>query len=263
MKPLAFVRFAFGIAAFLASTSIASAQCRPTVEVDVETPLIDFGDTLRFFATFENPCSQSFDVEVVSWMTGTLGRPMSLLEGGYILNLEPGDAFVDRYEQLITDDNDQGRYTIGFRMIDRVTAETIAFAQSAFSLEIMLIDFAVTPGSRITDNSTVTSTIDIPLVNQSVTSDFNVDIDLTHTHIGDLRITLTSPSGRQVTLHDRSGGGSDNRIGNYPSTLTPDESLSRLVGEDLSGTWTLTISDQAGGDTGTLRSWAIKDYGAR
>ncbi|MDP7032697.1 MAG: FlgD immunoglobulin-like domain containing protein, partial [Gemmatimonadota bacterium] len=49
----------------------------------------------------------------------------------------------------------------------------------------------------------------------------------------------------------------------YPSVLTPDESLDALLGEDISGSWSLDISDNAGADTGTLNQWCLRlTYGS-
>jgi subtilisin-like proprotein convertase family protein len=85
-----------------------------------------------------------------------------------------------------------------------------------------------------------------------------VYVDITHTYIGDLVITLTSPVGTMVTLHDRSGGSTDDMQGWYPTELTPAEPLSAFVGEDTDGDWTIHVSDNAGVDVGTLNSWCLR-----
>jgi len=59
-------------------------------------------------------------------------------------------------------------------------------------------------------------------------------------------------------LHDRTGGTTNNIVGTYGVNLTPAESLSAFVGEQVQGTWTLEVNDQAGGDTGTLNSWSME-----
>lgn len=85
-----------------------------------------------------------------------------------------------------------------------------------------------------------------------------VYVSITHTYIGDLLVKLRSPQGTEITLHNRTGGGTDNLIGWYPSQLTPHQSLNAFVGQATDGTWTLTVSDQAGGDTGMLNSWCLR-----
>ena len=93
----------------------------------------------------------------------------------------------------------------------------------------------------------------------SVTEALRVHIHLTHTYIGDLVITLRSPGGKEIALHRRTGGGSDNIVGTWGESLTPAEDLSGLIGEELGGRWTLTISDNASIDLGNLVSWGIED----
>ena len=120
---------------------------------------------------------------------------------------------------------------------------------------------SVSPNLAIPDNDPtgVVSSLAVRGTGANVTNGFNLDIELVHTWIGDLIVTLESPSGTSVILHSRAGGSADNIIGNYPLTLTPSQSLSTLVGEPLDGMWSLSISDNAGQDLGTLVSWGIND----
>ena len=88
-------------------------------------------------------------------------------------------------------------------------------------------------------------------------SDVQVAVDITHTYIGDLILTLTSPSGTAVTLHNRSGGSTEDIVGTYGLDLSPAEPLSVLNGEGAGGTWELKVSDLAGSDTGTVNAWSL------
>jgi len=89
--------------------------------------------------------------------------------------------------------------------------------------------------------------------------DINVDMDITHTWKGDLTIDLQAPDGTTVTLHNRTGSSGDDVIGNYEITLPVDGpgALSDFVGGPGNGTWTLTIEDWVGLDSGTLNTWGI------
>ncbi|HIB01969.1 MAG TPA: hypothetical protein EYO31_08975, partial [Phycisphaerales bacterium] len=112
----------------------------------------------------------------------------------------------------------------------------------------------------INDNATTTSTI---VVNDAYCiGDTDIELDITHTFIGDLIVEVTSPQGTVVRLHDRSGGGSDNINAVYDGNggAVPDGpgTMSDWVGEIVTGTWTMTVSDNAGADTGTLDHWALK-----
>jgi subtilisin-like proprotein convertase family protein len=39
--------------------------------------------------------------------------------------------------------------------------------------------------------------------------------------------------------------------------LVPEEAMGAFIGENPNGTWTITITDDAGGDTGSLNSWSL------
>jgi len=112
----------------------------------------------------------------------------------------------------------------------------------------------------ITDYSTITSHIEV--TDAYCVGDVNVDVDITHTYIGDLVVELTSPSGVTVRLHNRSGGTTDNLVCTYDEQggTLPDGpgSLSDFNYAGVTGTWTLTVHDEAGGDTGTLNDWALR-----
>ncbi len=116
-----------------------------------------------------------------------------------------------------------------------------------------------------------------------VLADLNVRVAATHTFVGDLSFTLTSPAATVVTLLDRPGVpastfgcGDDNMnvtfddetvfdLENYcPGTTpwyvgsgSPTQPLSAFDGQSTAGTWTLTVTDGAGGDTGTVDDWEL------
>ncbi|MBB1420604.1 S8 family serine peptidase [Pseudoalteromonas sp. SG43-7] len=74
-------------------------------------------------------------------------------------------------------------------------------------------------------------------------------IDISHTYIGDLIVTLTSPSGTSSTLHSQSGGSADDIVQSY--------SLADFNGEVATGDWVLHIEDTYAADTGTLNNWSL------
>jgi len=112
--------------------------------------------------------------------------------------------------------------------------------------------------------------------------------NITHTFAADLDITLLSPGGTIVTLTTDNGGGFDNVFagtvwdddanpaGQVPyvnnqgivtdhlytnlvlaSPLVVEESMGAFMGEVGNGTWTLTISDDANLDGGSLVDWGL------
>ncbi len=80
-------------------------------------------------------------------------------------------------------------------------------------------------------------------------ADLSVFVDATHTFSGDLIITLEH-DGVSVVLADLVGS-----LDDYVPTLYG--SLADFVGGEINGTWTLTIEDVNGGDSGTLFDWNI------
>lgn len=113
----------------------------------------------------------------------------------------------------------------------------------------------------IADNSEIVSKITVP--DSFCIGDVDVDMDITHTYTGDLIVELESPSGVIVRLHDRSGGTTDDIVTTYDDDgagTAPDGPgvLSDFDYGDSQGTWILTVSDNAGGDTGTLNDWALR-----
>ncbi len=91
--------------------------------------------------------------------------------------------------------------------------------------------------------SSVLSTDETDLVG-SVT----VDVEITHTFRGDLRVTLIH-DGTEVVLHNRDGGSNDD--------LTLSVTLDDFAGQSRDGDWTLQVVDTARIDTGTLQRWSV------
>jgi len=138
------------------------------------------------------------------------------------------------------------------------------------------------------DPAGVSSTATVAGVPGMITN-VSVNIDTTHTWVGDLIYTLTSPGGTPITLLDQpgvpalsafgcnnndvvatfadgqpdpegicSGAGQGTSSDPWPVTMAaPVTALSTLNGEDANGVWTLTVSDNAAGDTGTLNNWEL------
>ncbi len=84
-------------------------------------------------------------------------------------------------------------------------------------------------------------------------------VDLTHTWIGDLVITLEPPPALGVApvfLHNRAGGSADAIKTVYDAASTP--GLAAFAGKACNGVWTLRIRDAAAQDSGTLVSFSLR-----
>ncbi|HEX5886611.1 MAG TPA: proprotein convertase P-domain-containing protein [Pyrinomonadaceae bacterium] len=86
--------------------------------------------------------------------------------------------------------------------------------------------------------------------------DVEVAVDITHTFIRDLQVTLVSPQGTNVPLHQRTGGDADNIIKTYTSANTPQ--LQTLRGQPIQGAWRLRVADLEAADLGKLNNWSLK-----
>ncbi|MFS8978260.1 proprotein convertase P-domain-containing protein [Cupriavidus necator] len=112
------------------------------------------------------------------------------------------------------------------------------------------------PALSIPDNDPDGTRDTIHIGDAGNVASIKVSVDISHAFIGDLRLTLTSPSGRQVVLHDRNGGSADNIRRSYDAASTP--VLSALAGEPLHGDWMLWVQDLAASDLGTLLRWELE-----
>ncbi len=152
------------------------------------------------------------------------------------------------------------------------------------------------PAVAIPDNSTTGATANLAVSGLTGTiSDVNFRFDgsscsnaagsttvgLDHTYVGDLTITLQSPTGTIVTLVSRPTNGAGSASGNnfcntvlddsgassiqsigttgdpYTGTWSPSSPLSALNGQNPNGTWILKAVDGASVDTGNIRAFSL------
>lgn len=140
--------------------------------------------------------------------------------------------------------------------------------------------YGSSPSLAIPDNNPAGITDVLNAVSSGTVADINVNLEINHTWVGDINLTLTSPSGTTVTLIDRIGtttGGvgcgqndilatiddaagpalEDQCASPITGTYTGIDLLSAFNGEPVNGNWTVWISDNASLDFGTLISWSL------
>lgn len=156
-------------------------------------------------------------------------------------------------------------------------------------------DICSSPNVAIPDNtpdSGVTDTLVVECPSGPIT-DLDVLVQISHTWVGDLEVTLTKQGGPSAIILDRPGlagaepppgsccgcGGNDVDatfddsgvagaesmcfdspaiMGNVIAGEAEDNTLmATFNGEDLCGTWDLRVTDGAGADTGTLNTWCL------
>jgi subtilisin-like proprotein convertase family protein len=143
-------------------------------------------------------------------------------------------------------------------------------------------------GFSIPDNNPAGASSSIVVADSGNLVDLNVTLNtMAHTWVGDLIIRLSNGS-TTVDLINRPGvpelgtvGYSWNLLGNYTfddaagttfesigngvgsafnlasGSYAPEQALAAFNGQSLAGTWTLSISDNAGLDLGSLGSWTL------
>ncbi|MEU6073216.1 proprotein convertase P-domain-containing protein [Micromonospora sp. NPDC047074] len=100
----------------------------------------------------------------------------------------------------------------------------------------------------VADNTTVESTITVAGCTGNAGAASTVAVNVVHTYIGDLTVSLVAPDGSAYVLHNRTGGSADNINQTYTVNLSS---------EVANGTWKLRVQDSGAGDTGYLNSWTL------
>jgi len=111
------------------------------------------------------------------------------------------------------------------------------------------------PGTHIPDNDSVGIQRNLSTNVPGNVGSVEVSVDITHTWIADLQISVRSPAGTDVILHDEAGGSADDVVKTYTTTTTP--TLGSLAGQLISGDWQLHVSDRVGQIVGKLNSWRV------
>ena len=121
--------------------------------------------------------------------------------------------------------------------------------------------YSSTTPTNIVDNTTVTNTITVPPLGGQTITDLDVFVNITHTYVGDLLLSLQSPTGTTIALINTGLCGSadnmtvefDQQAGSAigavcPMTniyAIPTGSLAGFNGELMQGIWTLSVQDVA------------------
>lgn len=100
----------------------------------------------------------------------------------------------------------------------------------------------------IPDNSSTGAISEIEVKHQGAAGTVSVAVDITHSYIADLLVTLTSPAGKQITLHSNEGGSSNDINKTYEADFAQTE---------LQGVWRLKVVDSASQDVGKINSWSL------
>jgi len=126
----------------------------------------------------------------------------------------------------------------------------VAFTLQPFQPEGRLV-LTAAPGLTIPDNNTTGVSSTLNVTDPRSIRDLKVSFDITHTYIGDLRVTLRAPGFTKV-LHANTGREADD--------LHVTIEVPEAAGKPLAGAWTLAVVDSASIDVGRLDAWKL-DFG--
>ncbi|HUS32415.1 MAG TPA: proprotein convertase P-domain-containing protein [Kofleriaceae bacterium] len=108
------------------------------------------------------------------------------------------------------------------------------------------VSFEASTQVNVLDNTVAKSAMSV--TESRTLSELEVFVDIQHTYVGDLVVSLQHGSQTYV-LQNRSGGGQDNLVKTF--------AVPQAAGQQLKGTWTLVVEDTADQDTGKLRRWQL------
>ena len=116
-----------------------------------------------------------------------------------------------------------------------------------------------TPALQQRDSWSVTALEVIPLVRrvvvdrEGIISRIGLTLSISHARMSDLRIKIIAPSGRAIEVKpglERASSNEDIRI--------PSSQLRDLLGESLSGTWSISVRDENPGIAGQFVAWNLR-----
>lgn len=224
-------------------------------------------DTIEF-AESAVVSSIKVHVDITHTYRGDLRLTLIAPSGKSVILHQPSDDSTDNIQGTfdaastpalgsLTDESIQGRWTLQVQDLAGLDVGKL----NRWELEIegrgnATVELEDSPGVVIPDNDPVGIERSLSTEAAGRVQSVQVSIDITHTYIRDLVITLVSPSGPTAALHHRAGGSADNIKKTYTPATTPD--LQALHGTTIKGNWKLKVADLEAMDEGTLNRWALR-----
>jgi subtilisin-like proprotein convertase family protein/alpha-tubulin suppressor-like RCC1 family protein len=132
--------------------------------------------------------------------------------------------------------------------------------------DALFTEYDLYPAGSIPDNSPAGYSDTVTVTETFIVENIRVDVDITHTYIGDLDIYLSNGVD-EVLFRPKAGGSDDDLHASYASdgSLGADYEvpiLADLAGMSANANWTIRVADGYGGDTGTLDHWKLSLHGS-
>jgi subtilisin-like proprotein convertase family protein len=193
-------------------------------------------------------------------------------DAGFLNIIEAATVSTDIYSPVQIDNNSQYFWRVKPKNDCGEGVFSAAFSFSTIQFNCTTKDATALPIS-ISSSGTPVISSKIVFYEDLPVADVNVVIDLDHTFLADLVISLTSPAGTVVTLVSSSCGEARNINATFdddsPSfncsidpgisgMVKPLGSLSAFNGESILGEWVLEIRDNAPSDGGSLKAFSLE-----
>jgi subtilisin-like proprotein convertase family protein len=237
-----------------------------------------------FLVTYPNTAMEwdANTTETITWdVANTTSAPVSCANVDILYSTDGGLSFPNILVANVPNDGSHPITvpeisTSQFRIIVKCS-DNIFFDMSdeniTIGVEIVCVQFtSVDVPVSISSSGTPIVTSNLVVALGETTTDINVlNLEGTHTYLGDLRFKLTDPLGNQLTLVDRECGNNDDFDVNFDDaggslscpyndnqTASAVDNLSNFNGLNPDGTWVLEIADLANQDGGQLDAWSIE-----
>jgi hypothetical protein len=219
---------------------------------DLEVPVVDEHGAQVLDAEGQPVVEKGFYIFKNSWGTGGFGVDNPHGNGyGYLSQRyvrEYGSAYVSAepvidHDEICDDDQDNDRDG------DTDCDDADCADQPACQSPTAVYTFTSEQSAAIPDNDPVgvSTTIDIP--GSATIGSLAVTVDISHSYSGDVRVVLHRGS-QTVVLQDQTGG--------YADDIKKTFTVTDFTGTDMTGSWTLTVTDHAAYDTGNLNGWSME-----
>lgn len=178
---------------------------------------------------------------------------------------QPNNKFYNQYAQYLSSIFEGYSYSYSDKTAKPLVDLTPGKSTSPTLLQINLLSdvvkrsngVAAAPeetGKPIKDNRTVVSYLRVSGQSgesgaKMPYSSIGLNLDIDHPSVAELKVKLMSPTGQVFVIHDGGDEGENLRLTESP---LPSEKSG-----NPNGVWTLTVTDTARGNTGTLNDWSL------
>ncbi|MBI5036808.1 proprotein convertase P-domain-containing protein [Candidatus Micrarchaeota archaeon] len=179
-----------------------------------------------------------------------------------------GQSFSDYASNMIVADDDNANLTDGTPHLRQLCAEfhsnrgiNSPFCVAQPPANTAQAAYYIRAAVPVRDYNTSSVSINVPQNQSGSIRLLRTFVNITHTWIGDLAVTLVSPNNTQIVLHRYSGGSADNLVRWYENeSASASGTLDYLINQSPAGNWTLSVYDGAGADEGRINEFRLLFY---